>query len=132
VRSPLDEARRHLPLVITNTALDADGVSIGGVNWRLRINTAWRVSEGGEEDHPAARESAALLDQRTVDAAFLGETVVGLSLQPHGAFRDIAFSFDSGRTLEVVSDFPYGEWLLSVWEASDEDAVPVFDLPGPL
>lgn len=114
--SPIaEEIQRFLPLRISDIDSDADGISIEGDRWRLRINTNWRVDGGvgGLE-------------------GFVGDDVVEASLQAGPVGFDLGFTTREGRTLEILSDFPYGEWIFSVWAPGDDRHIPVFDIEGPL
>ncbi|MFC9749613.1 hypothetical protein [Streptomyces niveus] len=114
--SPIaDEIRGFLPLRVFDVDADDDGISIEGDRWRLRINTKWRVSggEGGLE-------------------GLVGDDVVETSLQSGPVGFDLGFTTLGGQTLRILSDFPYGEWIFSVWSPGDEQRLPVFDIEGPL
>ncbi|MFD6329499.1 hypothetical protein ACFWGI_08020 [Streptomyces niveus] len=75
----------------------------------------WRVSggEGGLE-------------------GLVGDDVVETSLQSGPVGFDLGFTTLGGRTLRILSDFPYGEWIFSVWLPGDDQRLPVFDIEGPL
>ncbi|WP_329082241.1 hypothetical protein OG211_00110 [Streptomyces niveus] len=114
--SPIaDEIQGFLPLRISDVDADDDGISIEGDRWRLRINTKWRLSggEGGLE-------------------GLVGDDVVETSLQSGPVGFDLSFTTHGGRTLRILSNFPYGEWIFSVWLPGDQQRIPVFDIEGPL
>ena len=109
--SLLDDASFHLPLTVTTVGTDPDGVSVSGRDWRYRINTEWRIGPAGGW---------------TLES-LVGRQVVALAFEAHGDYADLLLTFDDGRTLTAVSDFPYGEWIFSI----EANGTPVFDLSGP-
>ena len=131
MNSVLADVQAHLPLTISTVVSDADGVLVGGQNWHLRVNTDWVLRESvqltglllesAEED--AARRLGEIID---------GHSVSGLGLQYHDSYGDAILVLDNGNVLEAVSDFPCGEWILSIWHEDDPKRLPVFDPSGPV
>ena len=108
----VEEIRAFLPLTISVVDADADGVCVGGDRWRLRVNTSWRVS-------------GALQD-------LMGDELIEVGVQSREVGLDLRLETRAGRVFEILSDFPYGEWIFSVWRHGDERQVPIFDLEGPV
>lgn len=131
MESLIEEARGFLPLTASSVELDDDGMSIGGPNWRFRINTDWRITAkpGVSETTPA---SAAQGPPDSVRSAVSNRRVVDLELWQHDEYVDLRAILDDQRAIEVISDFPYGEWTFSIWKEEDPRRVPVYDLSGPL
>ncbi|GAA2809160.1 hypothetical protein GCM10010441_37160 [Kitasatospora paracochleata] len=127
----LADVRPHLPLPVSTVEADSDGIRLGGDGWGLRINTEWIL-------HPADGPDGAELSSREqspaeeLAAALTGREVVDVRLDRHGPYGDIALVLGDGGSLEVISDFPYGEWIFSIWTPTDPEQRPVFDLSGPV
>ncbi len=126
----LADAEALLPLAVAGVAGDADGVLVHGPGWHLRVNTGWVLREGRRSSTVLAESggdgSAARLGGRVS-----GRTVTALGLEYHGPYGDLLLALDDGAVLEVVSDFPYGEWILSIRRGQGSGEPPVFDLSGP-
>ncbi len=108
----LEEIGAFLPLAISVVDADADGICVGGDRWRLRVNTNWRVSGALQE--------------------LVGDEVTEVGVQSREVGLDLRLVTRTGRVFEILSDFPYGEWIFSVWRPGDERQVPIFDLEGPV
>ena len=121
----------YLPLTISTVEGDSDGVLVGGRNWHLRINTSW-IFGNSMQPTTARLESAEADSTGRLALAVEGHQVSRLGLQFHDSFEDIFLALDDGNVLEVVSDFPYGEWILSIWLEDDPKRLPVLDLSGPV
>ncbi|MFD7843269.1 hypothetical protein ACFV4K_10085 [Nocardia sp. NPDC059764] len=130
MESVLEEIRRFLPLGITAIEVDADGICVQGDHWRLRINTNWRVTQGAEivVSPNLAREGSSCPGLEEL----VGDEVVDVGVQGVQFAQDLYVVTREGRILEIFSDFPYGEWLLSVSRPGDERRLPIFDLEGPV
>lgn len=126
----IEEIRAFLPLTVAAAEADGDGVCLSGNRWRLRVNTNWRIS---------ATEIAATSPSIPGDAAeahgfseLIGDEFVQVNAQTRNVGVDLSWRTRTGRTFEIISDYPYGEWIFSVWRSEDERQVPVFDLEGPV
>ncbi|GGQ72165.1 hypothetical protein [Couchioplanes azureus] len=139
----LEDVRAFLPLTIAAVEADLDGVCLGGSYWRLRVNTNWHASATSltatspsiSQDVAEARASGSSTGAeptRTVLDDFIGDKIVQVSTLPRDVGLDLRLSTHGGRIFEIISDYPYGEWLFSVWRRGDERQVPVFDLEGPV
>ncbi|MFF0151496.1 hypothetical protein [Micromonospora sp. NPDC005203] len=60
------------------------------------------------------------------------DEIVQVSAQSRNVGLDLSLTTRAGHIFEITSDYPYGEWILSVWRPDDERQVPVFDLEGPV
>ena len=121
----------YLPLVVTLVEEDRDGIGIAGPNWRFRINTTWRLV-GAQDPSNVRLTSEDPGSVGTLREIVTGDEVVALELCRHEEFGDLKTVLRGGSAVEVVSDFPYGEWIFSIWRADDPGRMPVFDLSGPL
>ncbi|GAB2712513.1 hypothetical protein [Kitasatospora kifunensis] len=133
--SVIEEARAFLPLTVSTTELDDDGMSIGGRNWRFRINTNWRITSMSRPSGSTPTSTLTSTAQGPPDAlssAVRNRRVVDLQLWQHDEYIDLRAVLDDHQVVEVVSDFPYGEWTFSIWREGDPEQVPVYDLSGPL
>lgn len=126
----IEEIRAFLPLTIDAAEADGDGVCLSGSHWRLRVNTNWRVS---------ATEIFAMPPSISGDAAktrglddLIGDEIVQVGTQTRDVGLDLSLETRIGRSFEIISDYPYGEWIFSVWRSEDERQVPIFDLEGPV
>ncbi|MFJ2935887.1 hypothetical protein ACIO8G_24425 [Streptomyces sp. NPDC087219] len=130
MESVLEEIRRFLPLTVTAVEADAEGICLQGARWRLRINTSWRVTEGGQIaiSPSLTREGSSSYGLEDL----VGDEVVDVGVQGVQFRQDLYVVTREGRILEIFSDFPYGEWLLSISDAGDERRIPIFDLEGPV
>ncbi|MHA6761687.1 hypothetical protein [Streptacidiphilus sp. PAMC 29251] len=126
----LADARSRLPLDISQVETDAVGLRISGPNWHLRVNTAWRIVSN-EPVAAALPNSQQALDAQPLIDELVGRQVVRLHLEYHGDYGDICLTMDNGHVFEMLSDMPYGEWLLSIWRLGDTRRTPIYDLPGP-
>lgn len=128
--SPIvDEIRRLLPLPVSFVEVDGDGVGVGGENWRLRVNTSWSIVRKGE----FVRSSSIPPDESAVHELrnLVGDEIVDVAAVSRDVGLDIKATTRAGAVLEIVSDLPYGEWILSIQFAGNDSHVPVFDLEGP-
>ena len=116
--SILEEIRQFLPLAVANVETDSEGVCFGGGSWRLRVNTTWRLTENDE--------SVASLE------GLIGDEIVDIGFRSREVGMDLIVSTRAGLDFEIISDFPYGEWIFSVWHPEDERRIPFFDLEGPI
>ncbi|WP_433528927.1 hypothetical protein ACQPYA_21685 [Micromonospora sp. CA-263727] len=126
----IEEIRAFLPLTIAAAEADGGGVCLSGNHWRLRVNTNWRVS---------ATEIPAISPSISGDAAkahglddLIGDEIVQVGAQSRDVGLDLSLKTRTGFIFETISDYPYGEWIFSVWRPEDERQVPVFDLEGPV
>ncbi|MDG4841357.1 hypothetical protein O7631_32975 [Micromonospora sp. WMMD967] len=60
------------------------------------------------------------------------DEIVQVGAQSRDVGLDLSLTTRAGHIFEITSDYPYGEWILSVWHPDDERQVPVFDLEGPV
>lgn len=126
--SPIvEEVRSFLPLRIHDVDADSGGIIIGGERWRLRINTNWRAMR----DETSGWQLSSSSEGRS-PGELVGDDVVEIYFQSGQAGFDLSFKTREGCMLEILSDFPYGEWIFSVWSRGDERRIPVFDIEGPL
>ncbi|MCX5409061.1 hypothetical protein OHA37_35055 [Streptomyces sp. NBC_00335] len=125
----LEEIRRFLPFSVTAVEADADGICLQGDRWRLRINSSWRVSEGGQITISPSLTREGSQSYGLED--LVGDEVVDVGIQGVQFRQDLYVVTREGRILEIFSDFPYGEWLLSISDVGDERRIPIFDLEGP-
>jgi hypothetical protein len=126
----IDDIAAFLPLVVTSVEVDADGICLSGNEWRLRVNTNWRVSEAGAvEMLPPVSGDA---EEAHGVEGLIGDEIVQAGVQSRDVGLDISLRTRDGRIFEIISDYPYGEWIFSVWQPEDERQVPVFDLEGPV
>ncbi|WP_157546654.1 hypothetical protein [Hamadaea tsunoensis] len=127
----MDDIRAYLPLRVEEATGDADGVAISGASWRLRVNTNWRLLAGGRLvassglPGPDASPSSGLDD-------LLGDELVDVGFRSSKFGFDLSATTSQGRLFEIASDFPYGEWIFSVWSRDDPKRIPIFDLEGPV
>ncbi|MEU3073755.1 hypothetical protein [Streptomyces laurentii] len=130
MESVLEEIRRFLPLSVTTVEADSDGICLQGDRWRLRINTSWRVTEGGQItiSPSLTRDGSSFYGLEDL----VGDEVVDVGIQGVQFRQDLYVVTREGRILEIFSDFPYGEWLLSISDMGDERRIPIFDLEGPV
>lgn len=129
--SIVDEIRTFVPLSITAVDTDVDGISLSGRCWRLRVNTHWRLVSGGKiANSSGIMGSESSLSSRLDD--LIGDDIIDVSFQSSRAGFDLSAVTSEGRILEIFSDFPYGEWIFSVWNSDDPQRTPIFDLEGPL
>jgi hypothetical protein len=126
----VDRIQAELPLLITAAEVDANGVSLGGDTWRLRVNANWRVlHEDGGTAPPANSDGGA--GRQELDG-LIGNEFIEVGLRPHRFGLDLALTTREGKIFEIFSDFYYGEWLLSFWPVGDEQQLPIFELEGPV
>ncbi|WP_055601617.1 hypothetical protein [Streptomyces aureus] len=130
MESVLEEIRGFLPLAVTTVEADTDGVCLQGDRWRLRINTSWRVTQSGQitMSPGLTREGSSFHGLEDL----VGDEVVDVGVQGVRFQQDLYVVTRAGRILEIFSDFPYGEWLLSISATGDEGRTPIFDLEGPV
>jgi hypothetical protein len=62
----------------------------------------------------------------------IGDDIIEVCFQSCQIGLDLSAKTQAGRVLEIFSDFPYGEWTLSIWSPDDERRIPIFDLEGPV
>lgn len=126
----MEEIRRFLPLTVALAEADADGVCLSGDHWRLRVNTSWRVTRNGNlvlsPSIPRHSSSAYGLED------LIGDEIVDVGVQSREIGLDLTVTTRAGYLFEIFSDFPYGEWIFSVWSPGDERRTPIFDLEGPV
>lgn len=111
------ELEHYLPLRVAGVDSDADGVLLHGDAWHLRINTGWRWGLGNRVEVSDA-------DQVSKLSTLIGSEVVGIQLVEGEHGFDIELEMASGVTLGILSDFPYSEWLFSIWDSADDRKVP--------
>jgi len=128
-RVVLKEIRKFLPLPISAAEADADGVCLSGDRWRLRVNTNWSVSEGEMTvmSPSLSKDFATACGLRDL----VGDEFVQVGVQSRQVGLDLVLTTRSGLVFEILSDYPYGEWLLTLWSPGDERQTPIFDLEGP-
>jgi hypothetical protein len=127
----IDELRTFLPLSITAVDSDADGISLTGKSWRLRINTNWRLLYGGQiVNSSGIMESETSSSLRLDD--LIGDDIIDFSFQSSAVGLDLSVVTSGRRILEIFSDFPYGEWIFSRWNGDDPQRIPIYDLEGPV
>ncbi|MFF3565718.1 hypothetical protein ACFYXS_37395 [Streptomyces sp. NPDC002574] len=126
----VDEIQTFLPLEISTAEADEGGICLSGDRWRLRVNTSWRVSLNG-----VVMISPSLSDDGGKSHGIeelAGDGLVEVGFQSRSVGLDLSFQTRAGRVFEIFSDFPYGEWMFSLWSAEDEHQIPIFDLEGPV
>ncbi|MEU8764055.1 hypothetical protein [Streptomyces sp. NPDC048659] len=128
--SVLEEIRRFLPLGVTSVEADTSGMCLLGDRWLLRVNTNWRVTEGGRilMSPNLAREGSPFHGLEDL----VGDEVVDVGIQGVAVKKDLYAVTREGRILEIFSDFHYGEWLLSISGEGGGRGTPIFDLEGPV
>ena len=127
----MDELRLFMPLSITAIDGDADGMSLTGASWRLRINTNWRLVSHGR----IVNSSGMMISQTSPSVCLdelVGDDITELVFQSSRAGLDLSAVTSRGQILEIFSDFPYGEWILSLWNVNDPKRIPIYDLEGPI
>ncbi|WP_238425411.1 hypothetical protein [Micromonospora parastrephiae] len=126
----IEDIRAFLPLTVAAVEADGDGVCLSGNQWRLRVNTNWRVSATEITAMSPSISGNVAKGQDLYD--LIGDEVVQVSTQTRDVGLDLILRTRTGRIFEILSDYPYGEWIFSVWRPEDERQVPVFDLEGPV
>jgi hypothetical protein len=131
VSTVVDELRPFLPLSIVAVDSDADGVSLVGSSWRLRINTNWRLLSDRR-----IVNSSGMMDSETPPSLrlddLIGDDIIDLAVQSSAVGLDLCVVTSKGRIFEIFSDFPYGEWVFSMWNSDDPKRIPIYDLEGPV
>ncbi|MFF3565746.1 hypothetical protein ACFYXS_37535 [Streptomyces sp. NPDC002574] len=126
----VEEIQAFLPLKIAIAETDEDGICLSGDGWRLRVNTNWRISVN---DAATMSPSFSGDDMKAYGLDGLaGDELVEVQVQSRLVGLDLCFRTRAGRIFEIFSDFPYGEWIFSVWSPQDERQLPIFDLEGPI
>jgi hypothetical protein len=127
----VEEIRALLPLVIGDVEGDQDGIALVGNNWRLRVNTNWRVLRSGAIVLSSANPQVASPLTYGLEE-LVGRNVVDVGVQSRSVGSDLTLVTDWEDEFEILSDFPYGEWILSIWRSEDEARTPIFDWSGPV
>jgi hypothetical protein len=127
----IDEIRPFLPLSITAVECDADGISLAGNSWRLRINTNWRILSGGQIVNSSGIMGSESPPPLRLDD-LIDEDINDVGFQSSRAGLDLSVVTSSGHIIEIFSDFSYGEWIFSVWSSEDPIRIPTYDLEGPI
>jgi hypothetical protein len=131
VSTVIDELRAFLPLSVTAADSDADGISLSGKSWRLRVNTNWRLLHGGQIVNSSGIMGSETSSSLRLDD-LIGDDIVDLAFQSSQVGLDLSVVTSRGHILEIFSDFPYGEWIFSMWNGDDPQRIPIYDLEGPV